>query len=74
MAWQNNKKIIGLWVYGPQNRNSWVNIQNLGWRVLWKSHDSQHEIMKIMAAAAKEKGFYVNFEEDGVRIKQMYVL
>ncbi len=71
--WQNNKKIIGLWIYGPQKRNTWVYVQGLGWRKLWPVHDSQVEAMMTMAANAKAKNRNVNFYEEGNKIKQMFV-
>ncbi len=73
MAWQNNKKIIGLWAYGPQNRNGFVYVQGLGWRKIWDAHDSQYCAMMCMAAHAKAENRPVNFEEEGNKIKQMYV-
>ncbi len=73
MAWQNNKKIIGLWAYGPQNRNGCVYVQGLGWRKLWPDHDSQYCAMMTMAAHAKADNRPVNFYEEGNKIKQMYV-
>ena len=73
MAWQYNKKIVGLWAYGPQNRNAWVYVQGLKWRKLWPSHDSQVAAMMTMAAHAKAKNRNVNFYEEGGKIKEMYV-
>jgi hypothetical protein len=73
MAWQNNKKIDGLWAYGPENRNAWVHVQSLGWRKLWSSHDSQLAAMMTMAAHAKAENRNVNFNEEDNKIKEMYV-
>ena len=73
VAWQNNKKIVGLWAHGAQNRNAWVLVQGLGWRKLWPSHDSQIAAMMTMAAHAKAENRNVNFYDVGDKIKEMYV-
>ncbi|MCD4843112.1 MAG: hypothetical protein K8R25_01360 [Methanosarcinales archaeon] len=74
VTWQYNKKIDGLYVYGPEvNRSAWVHVQGMGWRKLWDSHDSQFEIMMIMATHAKAKNRNVHFYEEDGKIKQMYV-
>ncbi|MCD4843111.1 MAG: hypothetical protein K8R25_01355 [Methanosarcinales archaeon] len=73
MAWKYNKKIDGLYVYGPQNRNAWVHVQGNEWRYLWSSHDSQVVAMMRMAAHAKADNRNVNFNEEGNKIKQMYI-
>lgn len=73
MAWQNNKKIVGLWAHGPSNRWAWVNVQNLGWRLLWNDHDSQVVSMMALAISAKAKDRYVNFFEENNKIKEIYV-
>ena len=73
MPWQNNKKITGLWAYGPQNQNVWIHVQGIGWRRIWNDHDSQVAVMTAMAAHAKAENRNVNFEEENGKIKQMYV-
>jgi len=72
-GWQYNKKIIGLYAYGPNNRYILVYIQGMGWKQLWPSYDSQVETMAIMAAHAKEENRNVNFYEENGRIKVLYV-
>lgn len=74
MAWQNNKKVAGLWVYGPSNRNAWVYVRDVGWRKLWPDHHSQIVAMMIMAAHAKAKNRPVKFYEQDAKIREMYVL
>ena len=73
MAWQNNKKLDALYVYGPQNRNAWVHIQGDGWKVIWNQHDCQSEVMVTMAAHAKNENRPVNFYEESNKIKTIYV-
>lgn len=74
MAWQNNKKIRGLYAYGSLNRNAWVYISGMGWRRLWHDHDSQIVAMMAMSTQAKAKSRPVNFYEQNNKIREMYVL
>ncbi len=73
MAWQSNKKINGLYVYGPQNRNAWAHIQGMGWRPIWNQHDCQYEAMVAMASHAINENSSVKFFEDNKKIKILYV-
>lgn len=73
MAWIRGKKITGLFSYGPQNRNCWVLVEDVGWRQLWPSHDCQSEVMAVMAAHARVKQRSVDILEDANKVKTMYV-
>jgi len=73
MAWHNNKVITGLFSYGPQNRNSWIYIKDLGWKQLWNAYDCQSEAMTAMASHARSEGRLVHVYEESGQIKTMYV-
>lgn len=73
MAWLNQKKITGLYSYGPQNRNSFIYIEGTGWRPLWRDHDCQSEAMTIMASHARSDNRLVNLLEENGKIKAIYV-
>lgn len=74
MPWLNNKKIIGLYCYGPQNRNVQVFLDGgTGWRLLWPANDCQSEVMAIMASHARSDARPVKVFEESNRIKTMYV-
>jgi hypothetical protein len=73
MPWLNNKKITGLYSYGPQNRNSYVHVDGIGWKRLWIDHDCQSEAMTVMASHACNGSCSVNLFEENGKIKTMYV-
>ncbi|AFL75561.1 hypothetical protein [Thiocystis violascens] len=73
MAWLYDKKIDGLYSYGPQNRNSWIHVVGLGWKLLWGDHDCQSEAMTIMLSHARSENRNVNLEEENGTIKTLYV-
>jgi hypothetical protein len=73
MAWLNNKKITGLYSYGPQNRNSYIYVESIGWKPLWSDHDCQSESMTVMAAHARNENRPVNLLEENGKIKTIYV-
>ncbi len=72
-AWQNSKKITGLWSIN-QNRNSWVHVEGIGWKKLANNSDSAIVALTLLGAHAREKGSSVNYREesDGM-IREMYV-
>jgi hypothetical protein len=72
-AWQNSKKITGLWSIN-QNRNSWVHVDGIGWKKLANNSDSAIVALTLLGAHAREKGTNVNYREesDGM-IREMYV-
>lgn len=73
MAWQNNKRITGLWSIS-ENRNSWVHIDGVGWKKLANNSDSAIVALTMLGAHAREKASVVNYREesDGM-IREMYV-
>jgi len=72
-AWQNNKRIDGLWCNNA-NRNSWVHVVGVGWRKLANNSDSAVVALTILGAHAREKNAPVNYsEETGNQIAQIYV-
>ena len=73
MAWLNNKKITGLYAYGPQNRNAYIHIDGIGWKPVWRDHDCQSEAMMVMASYGRSDGRNVNLYEENGKIKTMYV-
>ena len=72
-AWQNNKRITGLWSIN-QNRNSWVYVDTVGWKKLANNSDSAIVALSMLGAHAREKSSVVNYREesDGM-IREMYV-
>jgi hypothetical protein len=72
-AWQNNKRITGLWSIS-ENRNSWVHIDGVGWKKLANNSDSAIVALTMLGAHAREKASVVNYREesDGM-IREMYV-
>jgi hypothetical protein len=74
MALLSNKKIIQLYVYGPQNRNVWIALDGgTGWKPLCPDHDCQSEAMAVMAAHARDDDRPVTVYEENGQIKYMYV-
>lgn len=73
MAWINGKTVVGLYSYGPQNRNSYIYLDGVGWKRLWDAHDCQSEAMTIMAAHARAEKRKVNAFEESGKIKTLYV-
>jgi len=72
-AWQNNKRISGLWSIN-QNRNSWVFVDGIGWKKLANNSDSAIIALSALSAHARERGSVVNYrdESDGM-IREVYV-
>jgi hypothetical protein len=72
-AWQNNKRITGLWSIN-QVRNSWVAVDGVGWKKLANTSDSALVALTILGAHAREKASVVNYrdESDGM-IHEIYV-
>jgi hypothetical protein len=72
-AWQNNKRINGLWSIN-QNRNSHVSISGIGWKKLVNNSDSAIVALTMLSAHAREKDSPVNYREEGDgMIYEMYV-
>lgn len=76
MAWQNGKKITGLWTIN-QTRNAWAYVSGLGWRKLAHNNDSVFDAMLNLCTEAKADNRNVNFNEVGVsgniEIHEIYV-
>lgn len=73
MAWHNKKKIVGVFVHPPQNRNVWINISDVGWKLLWTDHDCQSSTMAVMAAHARAENRDTDVEEENGQVKTLYV-
>ena len=72
-TWQDNKRISGLWS-SNYNRNSWVNVANIGWKKLANNSNSAIVALSMLSAHAKEKGSRVRYCEDSDgMISEMYV-
>jgi C1A family cysteine protease len=72
-GWIRDTRIIGLFT-SNNDRNSWVYVQNLGWRKISPDNDNIHIDMLTQLTAAKASGRRVDlYQENGV-IKQIYIL
>lgn len=72
-AWLTNRKILALWT-NSATKNSWINIQGLGWRRLFPGSDATVVCMSMMAAHARAEGRNVNvrLEADSL-VHEMYI-
>jgi hypothetical protein len=72
-AWLTNRKILGLWTNSAP-KNSWINIQGLGWKRLFTGSDTTVVCMTMLAAHAREAGRNVNvrIEADNM-VHEIYV-
>lgn len=72
-AWLTNRKILGLWT-NSSPKNSWINIEGLGWRRLFAGSDTTVVCMTMLAAHAREAGRNVNvrIEADNM-VHEIYV-
>ncbi len=72
-AWQNDKRINGLWSIS-ENRNSWVGVAGIGWKKLANNSDSAIVALTMLSAHAheKESPVYYREESDGM-IHEMYI-
>ena len=72
-AWLSNKKIVGVWS-NASNKNSWINIQGLGWRRLFTGSETVVTCMTMLAAHARAENRNVNvrLEADNM-IHEIYV-
>jgi hypothetical protein len=73
-AWTNNHKVTALWSIN-QNRNSWIYLENVGWRRLASNSDSAIVALSILAAHAKQTQtpYYNGREEADGMIHECYV-
>ncbi len=72
-AWQNNKKVIGMWT-NCVDRNSYMYIEDLGWRKFLETSDSAMMAFNIIAAHAKTMNKPVSFYEgDDGKVTTLFV-
>jgi len=72
-AWLNNKRITGLWAIN-QTRNSWINVNGVGWKKLANNSDSAIASLTMLSAHAYEKAAVVNYrEESDAMVHEIYV-
>ena len=72
-AWQNNKKVIGMWT-NCVDRNTYMYVEDLGWRKFLETSDSAMMAFNIIAAHAKTTNKAVNFYEgDDGKVTTLYV-
>lgn len=73
MAWLNSKKVVGLWSIN-QDKNSWANIQGIGWKKLSTASSSGNVALTILAANARVKSSNINYrDESDNQIHEIYV-
>lgn len=72
-AWQNNKKIDGLWSIN-QDKNSWVHVVGGTWKRLSTATPSGVMALTVLSSHARQTQSVVNYrdEPDGM-IHEMYV-
>ena len=72
-TWQSNVHVIGLWSIN-QDRNTWVYLDNVGWRRLSGASESGLVSMNMLAAHAYQLGSSSSlYEGDDGNISQLYV-
>jgi hypothetical protein len=72
-AWQNNKKVIGMWT-NCVDRNTYMYVEGLGWRKFLETSDSAMMAFNIIAAHAKTTNKAVSFYEgDDGKVTTLYV-
>jgi len=72
-AWLTNRKILRLWT-NSANKNSWINIQGIGWKRFFTGSESAVVCMTMLAAHARAGGRNVNvrLEADDL-VHEIYV-
>jgi len=73
-VWTADHKVAALWLIN-QNRNSWIYLENVGWRKLADNSDSAIMALSILAAHAKQTQtpYYNGREEADGKIHECYV-
>jgi hypothetical protein len=72
-AWVDNRRIDAVWSIN-QNRNSWVSIQDVGWKKFADNSDSAIVAFTILAAHARQmQSVYTYREEADTMIHECYV-
>src|SRR5262245_49744920 len=72
-VWQSDKRVSALYSIN-QNRNSWVLVQDIGWKKLANTSDSSVVALSILSASAKQTQTRYDYREeaDGM-IHEIYV-
>jgi hypothetical protein len=70
-VWYNNKKIVGLWS-DKDTRNSWANIQGMGWKKVSTANNSSSSSLTMILAHARERSRTVKIQLDNNLISQVY--
>lgn len=72
-VWNDYQTITGLWTIN-QDRNTWMWVNNIGWKKLSTASESGIVALTKLASHAKQVGSIVNFrdESDGM-VHEMYV-
>jgi C1A family cysteine protease len=73
VAWQNNKKIVGLWAT-DEERNAWAYVEGAGWRRVAFDNDYTFFSMLALLASARANDRPVNLLIEQNVIKQVYLL
>lgn len=72
-AWLTNRKILRLWT-NSATKNSWINIQGLGWKRLFTGSDTTVVCMTMLAAHARAASRTVNIRlEADDMVHEIYV-
>lgn len=72
-VWISNRKVMGLWT-NSANKNSWINIQGLGWRKIYPGSETAVVSMTMMAAHARAENRNVNVRvDDDNAVHEIYV-
>ena len=61
--WQKNKRVIGLYST-TKDRNSWVNIDGIGWKKLKNNSNSAIVALTMICSHAFEKGSSIDYREE----------
>ena len=70
-VWYNNKKIVGLWS-DKGSRNSWANIQGMGWKKVSTANNSCSSSLTMLLSHARERNRMVRLQLDNNLISQVY--
>ena len=72
-AWISGKKIVGVWS-NASPRNSWINIEGMGWRRLANVGETGLVLMTMIAAHARASARTANLRIDGDnQVHEIYV-
>ena len=71
-VWYNNKKIVGLWS-DKGTRNSWANIQGMGWKKVSTANNSSSTVLTMLLSHARDRYRTVKINLDNNLISEVYV-